>query len=107
MVVEPMKESESDIADIAASLFEKIHAETEMHLKSQFAALGVDISDTEEVTKHCITYFNIDDPVGLATYYYKDIPILGVRIASNYMGIEWDIPNLNAEAQTKGEAQDD
>lgn len=90
------------VDDVAANLYRRIIEETERLLKQQLEGLGVNVSDKEEIIAHCMRVDHPSDPMKLTTYFYKDRPILGVRVAENMMGIYFEIPYLEPR---KPEAQ--
>lgn len=89
-LTEPNASEADRIEGLAEGLYKRLNEETKALLETQLKMLGVDDSDfanIEGLTRH---YFP-DDSKALAQFDYKGHPILGLRIAHNEMGIEFDV----------------
>lgn len=78
-----------NIDEISDDLHKRIQQEVVKILEDQCKLLRVDFKDAE--IKRVLYP---DDPNVLAVYKLNDVIILVVRIASNNMGIEFDVPKL-------------
>ncbi len=102
LFAEPVGAEEDKLEEIATNLYKRIAEETEKLLEQQLGALGVDHKDHEAIIKGGFqkTVFPHDSKA-LAMYEYKGRKILGVRIADNDMGIEFETPVLENLEETE------
>lgn len=104
---EPSIEEENKIEELSSSLYQRIQKETVKLLRSQLRKLGVNVSVVESDEKSggygFTKLFYPDDSKALASYEYKGVKILGVRIADNKMAIEFDVPNLETQGGSNGQ----
>jgi hypothetical protein len=96
-ILKPSIDEENKIDDIANSLYRRIISETEKILKTQLALLGVHINEQNTIDDVCDKVYHTEDVFTLATYYYKDLPILTSKISRNKMAIEFNIYKVEAQ----------
>jgi len=90
-LTEPNAVEADRVEDLAEGLYRRLEEETEKLLVSQLKLLGATLDDWKE---HGLRETFPEDSRALAQYSYKGRPILGLRIAANDMGIEFDVPKL-------------
>jgi hypothetical protein len=93
-ISEPTIHEENKLDELVASLYTRIQKETDRLLAEQLLSLNLDYENCKDkITKQ-------DYPGNehkLSDYFYEGNFILGVRIGSNMMAIEFIIPKLETQ----------
>jgi len=91
-ISEPTISEENKLDEIIASLYTRIQKETDRLLKQQCIKFGIDYDNCKHMIGKC------DYPADefkLADYFLGEQFLLGVRIGSNFMAIEFIIPETH------------
>jgi hypothetical protein len=75
-----------DIDNIVTKLYERMQHEVTRILFEQAVRLGLEAGGYEGNISY--KYYP-NDPVKMATYFYKDIPLLTIQASPNLMGVEF------------------
>lgn len=82
---------------LLANLHRRVIEQSETLLREQFVDMGIDPDDVDLIADHGKRVSRPEEEMRLFDYYWDETLILSVKIADNWMAIEFDRPNLKGE----------